>query len=219
MSKRLDRSYVGSISHGTLREEDLIPKFESLILSVQDLPKDAPHAILDKQESDWTVEERVIVGYYLEELFDILDDIAPLGTYFGAAEGDGADYGFWDAWDGTVDNLDDFTREYAETALWSSSAAEGEPLDQDYSLEDLDPETLRQMREDCLDFQEQAGALLDDLARARVAHDFWLTRNRHGAGFWDGNYPESIGQALTRLAHSFGTRELYVGDSGTIFQT
>lgn len=31
----------------------------------------------------------------LQDLFDILDSIAPEGCYFGALEGDGSCYGFW----------------------------------------------------------------------------------------------------------------------------
>lgn len=34
--------------------------------------------------------------------------------------------------------------------------------------------------------------------------DFYLTRNGHGAGFWDGDYPDEIGEKLTEMAHSFG---------------
>jgi hypothetical protein len=50
-----------------------------------------------------------------------------------------------------------------------------------------------------------------------VAHDFWLTRNHHGAGFWDGDYPEPLGKQLTELAHSYGECELYVGDDSKIY--
>src|SRR6056300_403211 len=39
-----------------------------------------------------------------------------------------------------------------------------------------------------------------------VGHDFWLTRNRHGAGFWDGDWADD-GDTLTELAHSFGETE------------
>jgi len=34
------------------------------------------------------------------------------------------------------------------------------------------------------------------------ASDFWLTRNGHGAGFWDGGWDH--GDELAEIAHSFG---------------
>lgn len=34
--------------------------------------------------------------------------------------------------------------------------------------------------------------------------DFYLTRNGHGAGFWDGDYPDEVGRKLTDIAHGFG---------------
>lgn len=34
--------------------------------------------------------------------------------------------------------------------------------------------------------------------------DLYLTRNRHGAGFWDGGYPDEIGRKLTDIAHGLG---------------
>jgi hypothetical protein len=45
---------------------------------------------------------------------------------------------------------------------------------------------------------------------------FWLTRNHHGAGFWDGDYPKEIGEALTKLSHEFGETDAYVGDDGKL---
>ena len=50
---------------------------------------------------------------------------------------------------------------------------------------------------------------------AHAGHDFALTRNRHGVGFWDGDWPV-YGDLLTKLAHSFGEIELYVSDEGEI---
>lgn len=31
----------------------------------------------------------------IDDLFDLLDDLAPNGYYFGATDGDGSDFGFW----------------------------------------------------------------------------------------------------------------------------
>jgi hypothetical protein len=42
-----------------------------------------------------------------------------------------------------------------------------------------------------------------------AGHDFWLTRNHHGAGFWDGDWEQSAGEKLTALAESFGEFNLY----------
>jgi hypothetical protein len=50
-----------------------------------------------------------------------------------------------------------------------------------------------------------------------VAHDFILTRNHHGAGFWDGDWHEPWASKLTTLAHSFGELSCYIGDDGAIY--
>ena len=47
--------------------------------------------------------------------------------------------------------------------------------------------------------------------------DFWFTRNRHGVGFWDGDWEEKIGCTLTEKANEFGECELYVEDDGLIY--
>ena len=41
------------------------------------------------------------------------------------------------------------------------------------------------------------------------AHDFWLTRNRHGAGFWDRGLG-AIGDRLTAMSHTYGSVDLYL---------
>jgi hypothetical protein len=118
--------------------------------------------------------------------------------------------------------LDEFTRAYIETALWSShdesDESGGEPMDANYSVDDLAPEALATMIADCADFQASFGEFIaDDLSRA--GHDFWLTRSGHGAGFWDGDWPDDAGQRLTDAAHGFGECSLYIGDDGLIYTT
>lgn len=113
-------------------------------------------------------------------------------------------------------HLDEFTKAYICAALWSSVDGEGKPLDGWYTLNDIAPETLRRMEEDCKHFQRKHhDDILTDLSRA--GHDFWLTRNRHGSGFWDGDWPEPIGERLTNASRSYGEVNLSVGDDGKIY--
>ena len=51
----------------------------------------------------------------------------------------------------------------------------------------------------------------------RLVYDFWLTRNHHGAGYWDGDWNKIIGEKLTQYAHSFGECYCYRGDDGLIY--
>lgn len=118
------------------------------------------------------------------------------------------------------ESSDEFFDAYVEAALWSSmdnsdENTDGEPLDKNYTYDDITPQTKERMQQDCDKFVELAGEMIEnDLAQA--GHDFWLTRNGHGAGFWDGDWPEDVGEKLTALAEKFGEYDLYVGDNGEI---
>lgn len=112
--------------------------------------------------------------------------------------------------------MDAFTRAYIDAALWSSTDDDGNPLDRDYSTRDFSGATLMQMKRDAARFQREHG---DDLAAgssAQGGRDFWLTRNGHGAGFWDGDWPEPEASRLTAAAKRFGEVDLYVSDAGKI---
>ena len=128
-----------------------------------------------------------------------------------------------------LDTLDAFTRAYLITALWSSVDSSGEPLDRAYSLEDYSASALASAIHDCARFQREnettiAAAIAsgdvtcgpDFCERGRAGHDFWLTRNRHGAGFWDGDWPEAQAGKLTQAAHAFGEVNAEAGSDGAI---
>lgn len=114
-----------------------------------------------------------------------------------------------------MSNLDTFVQSYVETALWSSTDEDSEPLDSLYSADDIHPDALAKMKEDCKDFLE---ANAQDIGRevVRAGHDFWLTRNHHGAGFWDGDWKPAVGKRLTEASHVYGSSDLYVGDDDNI---
>lgn len=111
-------------------------------------------------------------------------------------------------------SLDDFTQGYIRAALWSSNdesnESGGEPLDSNYDESDLTHEALDKMIRDCLNFQKENAELLAQAGEdGQNGHDFWLTRNRHGAGFWDRGY-DKVGDKLTDAAHAYGEVNLYL---------
>lgn len=96
------RARPGTVSHGTLREEDLIPAFADLLerLATEaqkvevkadehiDLANKARGLILERESPE-------AIAEWVNDLFDALDTYAPAGHSFGAHEGDGSDFGFW----------------------------------------------------------------------------------------------------------------------------
>lgn len=107
--------------------------------------------------------------------------------------------------------------DYIECALWASCDENGEPLD-NYGVSDIHPDTLAQMEADCDAFLALIDELEinhDDWSDEQMGHDFWLSRNGHGAGFWDRGFES--GGALHKAAKSFGSFDLYVGDDGMIY--
>lgn len=114
-----------------------------------------------------------------------------------------------------------FIRAYIECALWSSTDFDGEPLDGLYTVADIDDAALETMYEDCREFISYDFDVLGSLpsrtyGAGQAGHDFWLTRNGHGAGFWDRGLGD-IGDVLTKHAKAYGSQDLYVGDDGFLY--
>jgi hypothetical protein len=110
-------------------------------------------------------------------------------------------------------------KHYLIAALWSSNDDEGNPLDDNYTLRDISREAERESRRDVVAFLRKARKILEeaDISPESAGHDFWLTRNGHGAGFWDRDYPRDIGKELTDISDSFREVDMYVGDDGEIY--
>jgi hypothetical protein len=121
----------------------------------------------------------------------------------------------------STEYIEQVKRAYVECALWSSLDPDndGDCLDAVYDADDIAPETLETMAREVVDFLslvERKGITLEALEPGQVGHDFWLTRNGHGAGFWDRGLGE-LGEALTRAAETFGESYLYTGDDGKLY--
>lgn len=106
------------------------------------------------------------------------------------------------------------TLAYIETLLWSECDDDGNSLDDNYGVEDVSDEAIAQIEADIEGFM----SLVDELGygACELMHDFVLTRNRHGAGFWDGDYGDD-GDVLTVWAHSMGEMHAYAGSDGKIY--
>ncbi len=125
-------------------------------------------------------------------------------------------------------DLNEMLDGYITCALWSTSdesdESGGEPFDKNYSAEDLATEARAAMLADCKAFASAhvvtivACFGLAQYDWARVGHDFWLSRNGHGAGFNDGDWPEAYSERLSTAAEAMGEVNLYLGDDGKIYQ-
>jgi hypothetical protein len=94
----------GTISHGTLRPQDLLPRFLEALYALDPkaaepygvtpdgFPPIPDHALEDEGAEWWDTED---CAYVLERVTEKLEESAPEGTYFGTLEGDGSDFGFW----------------------------------------------------------------------------------------------------------------------------
>lgn len=106
------------------------------------------------------------------------------------------------------DDVRTFFNAYVEAALWSSTTDDGTPLDKNYTQQDLDPKLAAQMLRDSQKFlAENWLDIHEDLERA--GHDFWLTRNNHGAGFWDGDWPPEVVERLSEASKKYGEVNLF----------
>ncbi len=129
--------HIGSISTGTLRSEDLAQAFSDELERLNGGPNSLTLAVTrwsDEEDTfalnediqtldDWT--ERG--SHFIDELADALNEYAPPHTYFGALEGDGADFGFWPTGEPFESTC------HVET-VWTGRNGDGEFIDLDCKL-------------------------------------------------------------------------------------
>lgn len=100
------------------------------------------------------------------------------------------------------DGLGDLEEE-VEPAWWQTPS-------RDWPLEAFAQEDRFTIAETCDDFVQAQWLLLlmIDSDPERAGHDFLLTRNRHGAGFWDRGYGV-VGRMLTDASRPYGSTSAY----------
>lgn len=112
-----------------------------------------------------------------------------------------------------------FTDNYLECAGWADMQEDNDPLLAEASYSG---ELLSEAKTDCKAFLEVVGDKLPDDLLSQAGHDFWLTRNGHGTGFWD--RPEIYGQEVADFFDSLcGWRKQFdqvnpcVGDDNLVY--
>lgn len=129
----------------------------------------------------------------------------------------------------TNEQLHNATWSAVECLLWSSTLMEVEqdPASEYFVAEtenwdDVDypvsPDSVASLQSDLEQFIGlcEADLIASNLSPEQIGHDFILTRNGHGTGFWDRGLGE-IGDRLTECAQTFGSIEsLYIDTQNCI---
>lgn len=119
-------------------------------------------------------------------------------------------------------SLKTFTDAYLRALMWSETDDEGRCFEDKAEITD---EALATIEADCRAFytayvdtwrgaHRRASEYTDD---ELAGFDLALTRNGHGAGFWDGDWEEPAASTLTEAAKRWGPQGLYRGDDGKVY--
>lgn len=113
--------------------------------------------------------------------------------------------------------------QYLETVIWADLS--DDPLGRRFNIADFSDHARSQAEDELERFKNEASRVIAILKRegetpgmSRWPIDFWLTRNGHGAGFWDRPelYGEAGAEAFTALSHAAGECYVYVADGGEL---
>lgn len=129
-----------------------------------------------------------------------------------------------------TNDLNNAMHGYMTCALWSSNDDEGDPLDDEHDIDDIDSKTRDAMRETVASFCAANAAEVAIYIAYRVpasaeytaweclGHDLWLEQNGHGVGFGDrDDVPEATRTHLAYHAGRIASTDLCVGDDGRIY--
>ena len=110
----------------------------------------------------------------------------------------------------------EFVDGYLHAALWTGVDDDGQPLDKEYGIDDFSEEAVRSAIKDSNAFIRDNLADLEEFGDpSGHGHDFWLTRNRHGAGFRDRGYG-AAGLRLWSAAGNYAELHVWADGHGTL---
>lgn len=101
---------------------------------------------------------------------------------------------------------------YLEAALWTEEEEVGLA-----NLSDISNNSKIDAYRDVKTFMEKAGSLLDGIEPSQVGHDLWLSRNGHGAGFFDRGLGD-VGDTLQDIARGMGQKNVGWSQEGIVIE-
>lgn len=134
----------------------------------------------------------------------------------------------------TANPIDAMTMGYIKAALFMTMDEDDTPLDRHFTTDSVGPQVHTVAKEDCDEFRSENKILVSQAleqpgySEERLGHDFWMTRNRHGTGFWDRDElavtpapseiakGETLGDALTQMAQQAKEIDLEIADDGSL---
>jgi len=115
-------------------------------------------------------------------------------------------------------NIKNIIDDYFTAALWTEeNRLEDELKDNDFTIYDFSEEDKDKVKEEIEWFIDKAGDSINVMTDDQLGHDLWLTRNGHGAGFFNRNYPVHVEDMLNKLSEVLGHADIYVGDDDKIY--
>jgi hypothetical protein len=116
----------------------------------------------------------------------------------------------------TVFDKEDSSDDEMEKLVKISANLNHKPI-QTFCEEDIEDNSLIKAYLDIKEFIKLAGIeninyAIEKEGLGGIGHDLWLTRNHHGAGFWDRGYSKECADKLTNAAHSLKEVDLFIND-------
>jgi hypothetical protein len=108
--------------------------------------------------------------------------------------------------------IDIITDSYLETAIWTRSDQDEEM--EEKTIYDFSDSARSKAKEEIKWFIDNAGDVFGYVSYTSIGHDLWLSRNGHGAGFFDrGAYDKDDASLLMELADILGGIDIEVSSS------
>jgi len=107
--------------------------------------------------------------------------------------------------------LEGMVEAYLESALWTAEDEIG-----GQTFDNIDLKTKVDAINNCALFLECINYQTQQIENGQMGHDFWLTRNGHGTGFWDRDLGE-FGERLTALSKDFPTLNVILGNDEMVY--